>query len=120
MSTIFKTDKLYKKVTNKKLIEKMAYYITQNMDIEEVKRYRKNFPIELDYNIYQYGNLDVYDCDLYTTLYNMGLRTKAVTDYHNNLDTMPFPYKYREAIRNTYKYLVRLAVDKIITDSLKV
>lgn len=110
MSTILKNEKLYKKITNKKLVEKFAHYILEQMSASEVKRYYNRFRHEMDFNIFQYGNLDIYDYDLYRTLYNLGLRTKPVMNYHNNLDTFPFPYRYREDVRKAYKYLVREAV----------
>lgn len=116
MNTIFKEDKTYKRVNTKELVDKMAYYIMRNMDIADIRKYRNNFLRELDYNVYRYGNLDIYDYDLWHTLYTFGLRNKAVTNYHKNLDTIPFPYKYREAIRNTYMHLVRLAIDKILKE----
>lgn len=34
---------------------------TEKESIQEIKRYKKNFPNELDYNLYQYGNLLVYN-----------------------------------------------------------
>ena len=30
---------------------------SENESIQEIKRYKVNFPNELDYNLYQYGNL---------------------------------------------------------------
>lgn len=110
MTLNFKEAKHYKKLNNKELVEKFAYYILGLMGTDEIKRYRKEFRLVLDFNIYQYGNLDVYDYDLYKTLYHLGLRTKPVINYHNNLDVMPFPYKCREDIRKCYMALVRYAV----------
>lgn len=34
------------------------------MGVEEVKRYKKAFPYELDYNLVQYGNLLIYYYDI--------------------------------------------------------
>lgn len=34
---------------------------TEKESIQEIKRYKENFPNELDYNLYQYGNLLVYN-----------------------------------------------------------
>lgn len=103
-------EKIYKKITNKELVKKFAHYILEHMGVSEVKSYYNEFRHKMDFNLYQYGCLDISDYDLYETLYNLGLRTKPVMNYHNNLETFPFPYKYREDIRQTYKYLVRLAV----------
>lgn len=118
MTSIFKTAELYKRIDNKNFLEKFAYMMLSNMSIEEIKRYIKEFPRELDFNIYQYGNLDCYDYDLYKCLYYMGLRTKAVMNYHNNLDVMPFPYKHKEAIRNEYKKAIRYTVKYIKKEGL--
>lgn len=34
---------------------------SETESIQEIKRYKVNFPNELDYNLYQYGNLLVYN-----------------------------------------------------------
>lgn len=107
---LFELSELYKRTDNKNFNEKFAYHLLNHMGTDEVKRYVKAFPRELDFNIYQYGNLDIYDYDLYKSLFYMGLRTKAVLNYHNNLDVMPFPYKYREAIRTEYKKAIRYTI----------
>lgn len=118
MTSIFELSELYKRVDNKNFLEKFAYHLLNHMSINEVKRYVKEFPKELDFNIYQYGNLDVYDYDLYKSLYYMGLRTKAVMNYHNNVDVVPFPYKHREAVRNEYKKAIRYTVRYIKKEGL--
>ena len=38
--------------------------ISESMELSEIKEYVKSFPYESDYNIYQYGNLLIYDCDI--------------------------------------------------------
>lgn len=100
--------------SNKLVIDKMIDYMTSVMDLSEIVRYRMSFPKEYDYNIYQYGNLDIYDYDLYKRLVEFGVDTKAVQEYTKVLD-FGCTYKHREDIRNTYKDLVRRAVIKIIT-----
>lgn len=112
MESVLKTEKIFKRTSAKGLLEKFEYDF-YGMGLDEVKRYIKAFPYELDYNIYQYGNLDIYDYDLYQKLYRLGLRSKAVMDYHNNLDTMPFPFKYREQIRTEYKKVIRYTVQNM-------
>lgn len=34
-------------------------------ELNEVERYRKNFPNEIDYNIFQYGNMRVYWSEIF-------------------------------------------------------
>lgn len=104
------------RINNKKVIDGMAKYIMNSMSIEEIKRYFKEFRYnEIDYNIYQYGNLDVYDYDLYLRLVNLGVDTKPVKEYSKVLD-FGCTMKHREDIRNLYKRLVRAAVRKIINE----
>lgn len=102
------------RISNKKVINRMAEYIMHTMDIETIRKYYKEFRGKhIDYNVYQYGCLDIYDYDLFLRLVDLGVDTKAVTEYSKVLDrgcTM----KHRENIRDLYKRLVRKAVDKII------
>lgn len=101
------------RTNNQKVIKKMAEYILENMDKSEVERYKKEFPFELDYNIYAYGNLDIYDYNLFKRLKDFSVDVKAVTEYEKVLDS-GCTYKHRENIRNTYKTLVRKAVIYIV------
>ena len=104
------------RINNKKVVDGMTKYIMNSMSIEEIKRYFKEFRYnEIDYNIYQYGNLDVYDYDLYLRLVDLGVDTKPVKEYSKVLD-FGCTMKHREDIRNLYKRLVRLAVRKIINE----
>lgn len=118
MTSTAKTEKPIKKINNKKFLEKFSDVIIWNMSPGEVKRYIKEFPYELDFNIFQYGNLDIYDYDLYQRLYKLGLRTKAVMNYRNNLNAIPFPFKYREQIRNEYKKAIRYTVQYMKKEGL--
>jgi len=101
------------RINNQKVVKQMAEYILENMDMSEVVRYKKNFPFEYDYNIYAYGNLDIYDYDLFKRLKYFGVDTKAVTEYEKILDG-GCTHKHRENIRNTYTALVRNAVNYIL------
>ena len=104
------------RINNKKVIDGMARYIMDEMCTEDIKRYFKEFRYnETDYNIYQYGNLDIYDYDLYLRLVNLGVDTKPVKEYSKVLD-FGCTMKHRKDIRNLYKRLVRLAVRKIINE----
>ena len=52
------------------------YEQLQDLGIEEVKRYQKEFKNELDYNIAQYGNLLIYYADVQKLYKQAGYRTK--------------------------------------------
>lgn len=94
----------------------MAEYIKSAMCIKDIRRYFKEFRCEeIDFNIFQHGNLDIYDYDLYLRLVNLGVDTKPVKEYSKVLD-FGCTMKHREDIRNLYKRLVRLAVFKIINE----
>lgn len=104
------------RISNKKVIDGMAKYIKSAMLMKDIKRYFKEFKYkEIDFNIYQYGNLDIYDYDLYLRLVNLGVDTKPVTEYSKVLN-FGCTMKHREDIRNLYKRLVRVAVFKIINE----
>ena len=99
-------------INNKKVIKAMKQYILEVMDESEVKRYKKEFPFELDYNIYTYGNLGIYDYDLFKRLKDFGVTNSSVKEYEKVLD-FGCTYKHRENIRKNYMYLVRLAAQEI-------
>lgn len=48
----------------------------KNVGIEEIKRYMKEFPNEIDYNIAQYGNVSIYYYDIQELYKNCGYKTK--------------------------------------------
>lgn len=75
------------RINNKEVVDGMAKYIMDAMCMEDIKRYFKEFRCkEIDYNIFQYGNLDIYDYDLYLRLVNLGVDTKPVKEYSKVLD----------------------------------
>lgn len=100
------------RITNKKVVKLMKDMIKEHMDKDDILRYVKSFPYEYDYNIYTYGNLDIYDYDLFKRLKDFGVNTKAVAEYEKVLN-WGCTYKHRENIRNAYKTLVRKAVQEI-------
>lgn len=87
-------------VNNKKVIDKMIDFVLSNVELSEIERYYKQFPFECDYNIYQYGNLDVTYWELKKRLRKFGITKK---------------FKNNDDIEFTYTYLVRMAVKKIIS-----
>ena len=40
------------------------YNYLMELGKDEIKRYMHNFPNEIDYNIYQYGNMRVYNAEI--------------------------------------------------------
>ena len=40
------------------------YSYLMKLEKDEIKRYMHNFPNEIDYNIYQYGNMRVYNDEI--------------------------------------------------------
>lgn len=103
--------------TNKKVIKKMSDYILEVMYHPDIKRYFDTFSAEYDFNIYKYGCLDIYDYDLYKRLLDFGVDTKAIIEYTKVLNG-GCTYKHREDVRNTYKQVVRYAVQNIIRNKL--
>lgn len=100
------------RITNKKVIEQMKELIKECMCENDIKRYKKEFHYEYDYNVFMYGNLDCYDYDLFKRLKEFGVDTKAVTEYEKVLNG-GCTYKHRENIRNAYKTLVRKAMQEL-------
>ena len=45
---------------------------TKEESINEIKRYRKEFPYEIDFNIVQYGNLLIYYSDIFDLYKGLG------------------------------------------------
>ena len=105
------------RITNKKAILVMAELIKNELSINDFLRYCKEFKRELDFNIYQYGNLDVYDYQLFERLKNIGITQKAVTEFEKVLDEN-CTYKHRENLRNCYMLLVRKA-SQFLLDEIK-
>jgi hypothetical protein len=92
----------------------MCELIKENLSMNDFRRYMGSFYNEYDFNIFQYGNLDVYDYDLYKRLDEFGVTTKPVTEYAKVLD-FGCTYKHRENIRQAYKTLVRRAARELMT-----
>ena len=103
------------KLNNTRVIKKMKDLIRENLSLNDFQKYLKEFKYEYDFNIFQYGNLDIYDYDLYKRLEDFGVTTKAVLEYSKVLD-FGCTYKHRENIRNDYKTLVRRAARSLYTD----
>jgi hypothetical protein len=95
---------------NKKTNETMKDIETQLFDmgetkteaLQEIKRYKKEFPKELDYNIVQYGNLLVYYYDIRKFFERNG---------YKGIDKLS-----DSAIWEKYKKFVRIVVNKLLKD----
>lgn len=99
------------RATNKKAVEAMANLIKANLCYSDFKRYQKEFPKEIDFNIYQYGNLDVYNYDLFVFFKLLGVDEKFVKDYEKELATIDgVSDKTIDATIHAYKMLVRRGV----------
>ena len=103
------------RIRNKKVINEMANLIKENLCYNDFIRYYKEFKSELDFNIYQYGNLDVYDYDLFTRLQAFGVTQKSVTEFEKVLNT-GCTYTHREKLRDSYKLLVRYASNYLMDE----
>lgn len=74
---------------------------TREEAIHEIKRYIKEFPKEVDYNIYQYGNLAVYNNQVWEHMHKLGLDNKLMTLAKEN------PNEYGAELVNLYKRGIR-------------
>lgn len=102
------------RATNKMVIEKMENLILNSLCYSDFKRYQKEFSRELDYNIFQYGNLDCYNYDLFMFFKNAGVTEKFVTNYEKELnDVDGVTDKTIDATIHAYKLLVRRAVARL-------
>lgn len=102
------------RATNKIVIEKMETLILNSLCYSDFKRYQKEFSRELDYNIFQYGNLDCYNYDLFMFFKNAGVTEKFVTNYEKELnDVDGVTDKTIDATIHAYKLLVRRAVARL-------
>ena len=99
------------RATNKKAVEAMSNYIMASLCYSDFKRYTKEFPNEIDFNIYQYGNLDVYNYDLFMFFKLLGVDEKFVKNYEKELNTDDgVSDKTINATIYAYKLLVRRGV----------
>lgn len=74
---------------------------TEKESIQEIKRYKENFPNELDYNLYQYGNLLVYNDQI-----------KALYSDYKSLQNVSI-----DKLIETYKRQVRYVANYILSNN---
>ena len=73
---------------------------TKKESIAEIKHYKDNFSKELDYNLYEYGNLLIWDGDM-----------KDLYKDYKSLQKSSI-----ESIRNIYKRQIRYVANYILTN----
>ena len=88
------------KVLNNIYDSLLSIHDTKSESIAEIKHYKDNFPEELDYNLYQYGNLLIWDSDI-EDLY------KDYKSLHKSSV---------EKIREIYKRQIRYVANYILTN----
>ena len=99
MKAFSKNNKL-NKVLNDIYDSLLSIHDTKSESIAEIKHYKDNFPEELDYNLYQHGNLIIYDGDI-----------KDLYKDYKSLQKSSI-----ESIRNIYKRQVRYVANYILTN----
>ena len=99
---------------NIKVVEKMENLIKKNLCYSDFKRYQNEFSKEIDFNIYQYGNLDIYYYDLFVFFKNAGVTDKFIIEYEKQLKNIDgVSDKILDTTENAYKNLVRKAVKRL-------
>ena len=97
--------------SNKKVVQAIENKILFNLCYEDFKRYQKEFPRELDFNIFQYGNLDIYNYDLFMFFKNIGVTEKFILNYEKQLESLEgVNDKTIDILIYSYKNVVRKAV----------
>ena len=84
----------------------------ENLGIEEITRYVKEFPREKDYNIVQYGNLLIYYYDIRNFLIDSGF-----TKFGEKRTTKARENEYKKSdfeVWEYYKYLVGIVARYIV------
>lgn len=60
----FSSNKKLDKVLSKIKDQLLSIHYTPEESINEIKHYKKEFPREIDYNLFQYGNMLIYTDDI--------------------------------------------------------
>lgn len=100
-------------INNKKIVEQMKDLIKSRLSLNDILRYYHTFRRESDYNIYKYGNLDIYYWDLQERLKSFGVTHRFVLGEELTI----FNYKV-DTIEKMYIFLVRRAVQEIIEEDV--
>lgn len=81
------------------IIDKMTNYDEDDELLEDLRRYKENFPNEIDYNYAQYGNLNIYYYEVRDLFEKFGYNTKRISD---------------TKIWEMYRFAVREVIDYIL------
>lgn len=82
---------------------------------ENVRRYRKEFPYEVDYNLAQYGNLRVYYDEIRDLFIRAGYTEMAERYKRNRGDNERGDWKISNGkVWDIYKHMVREVADKMM------
>lgn len=100
-------------INNRKIVEQMKDFIKSQLSLGDILRYYHTFRREPDYNIYQYGNLDIYYWELQERLKSFGVTHRFILGEEQTI----FNHKV-DTIEKMYKYLVRKAVQEIIEEDV--
>lgn len=99
-----------KQTKTRKLIDLLKHELLENLGdnqenaLKEIIRYKENFPRELDYNIYSYGNIRPY-----------------YSQIREFFDSVPMKVSGNDEIMcNRYKYFIRKAVKELIAENFVV
>ena len=89
---------------NKLLLNSMINFIEESFNtkeemIQELTRYKKEFPYQRDYNYYQYGNMLIYNYD--------------IEEFYKEHNYKIENYTLDNLIEH-YKYMTRKAIDNIL------
>lgn len=88
---------------NNKLVKAIEDYILEDVDreetINELRRYKKEFPMEKDYNWYMYGNILPY----YSQIRDFYLENDFTPSEDNSILEEHFKLHIRKAIDNILK-----------------
>lgn len=68
-------------------ILKSIYEELQELGAEEVKRYKKEFSLEVDYNLFMYGNLTIYTWDIMKLYEKAGYKVDFEKDGNKFVET---------------------------------
>lgn len=86
---------------------------------EDVRRYRKEFPYEVDYNLAQYGNLRVYYDDIRDLFIRAGYANMGERYKQNGRKAERGEYKVsNDEVWRLYKAMVREVADRMIEADL--
>lgn len=82
----------------------LSIHDTEEDSIKEIFHYAKEFPREIDYNLYQYGNVLIWDYNIRQMYLNAGYKAEKWS---------------AETLRSAYKRQLRYVADCIMSNTKK-